>query len=69
MVFAFCRKKPLDLMTRLLEASTEPGDVVWEPFGGLFTASLAANRLQRRAFAAECDPTYFQFGLSRFAAT
>jgi site-specific DNA-methyltransferase (adenine-specific) len=56
-------------MTRLLEASTEPGDVVWEPFGGLFTASLAASRLQRRAFAAECDPTYFQFGLSRFAAT
>lgn len=62
-------QKPLDLMTRLLEASTEPGDVVWEPFGGLFTASLAASRLQRRAFAAECDPTYFQFGLSRFAAT
>jgi site-specific DNA-methyltransferase (adenine-specific) len=39
---------------------------VWEPFGGLFTASLAAKQLGRRSFAAEIDPTYFQFGVQRF---
>jgi hypothetical protein len=59
-------QKPLDLMTRILEASTDRGDVVWEPFGGLFTASLAASRLERRAFAAEIDPTYFHYGVQRF---
>lgn len=60
-------QKPLDLMARIIEASTAPGDVVWEPFGGLFTASLAARRLGRRAFGAEVDPTYFEYGVRRFA--
>jgi len=59
-------QKPLDLMQRLLEASTDEGDVVWEPFGGLFTASLAARSLRRKAFAAEIDPTYYQFGVNRY---
>jgi site-specific DNA-methyltransferase (adenine-specific) len=39
--------------------------VVWEPFGGLFTAALAARSLGRRAFAAEVDATYYQYGLKR----
>ena len=58
-------QKPLDLMRRIVEASSEEGDVVWEPFGGLFSASLAARALGRRAFAAEIDPTYYQYGLRR----
>lgn len=59
-------QKPLDLMRMLIEATSHPGDVIWEPFGGLFTASLAASQLKRRAFAAEIDPTYFHFGVGRF---
>jgi site-specific DNA-methyltransferase (adenine-specific) len=58
-------QKPLDLMRRIVEASTDPGDVVWEPFGGLFTGALAARQLGRRAYAAEIDPTYFQYGVRR----
>ncbi len=58
-------QKPLDLMTRIIEASSDKGDVVWEPFGGLFTAALAAHRLKRRALAGETDPTYFHYGLKR----
>jgi len=58
-------QKPLDLMSRIIEASTEQGDVVWEPFGGLFSASLAAISLGRRAFAGEIDPTFFQYGVKR----
>jgi DNA modification methylase len=59
-------QKPLDLMTRIIEATTDEGDAVWEPFGGLFTASLAAHKLKRKAFAAEVDSTYFQYGVRRF---
>lgn len=59
-------QKPLDLMQRLVEASSDVGDVVWEPFGGLFTGALAASMLQRCAFAAELDPTYFHYGVERF---
>lgn len=62
-------QKPLDLMSRIIEASTREGEVVWEPFGGLFTASLAARGLRRRAYAAEIDSTYFQYGVSRFSSS
>jgi hypothetical protein len=58
-------QKPLALMTRILEASSDPGDVVWEPFGGLFSATAAAMKLGRRAFGCEIDPTYFHFGVKR----
>lgn len=63
---AHLNQKPLDLMARIIEASSNAGDVVWEPFGGLFSASLAARKTGRRAFAAEIDPAYFQLGVGRF---
>lgn len=63
---AHLNQKPLDLMQQIIEASSEAGDVVWEPFGGLFSASLAARNTGRRAFAAEMDWTYFSTGVDRF---
>lgn len=63
---AHLNQKPLDLMRLIIEAASDRGDVVWEPFGGLFSASLAAKQTGRRAFAAEIDPCYFQLGVSRF---
>jgi len=63
---AHLNQKPLDLMTQIIAASSNPGEVVWEPFGGLFSASLAAKVLGRKAFAGELDSTYFQIGASRF---
>ncbi|MDP6555255.1 MAG: DNA methyltransferase [Pirellulaceae bacterium] len=59
-------QKPLDLMRVIIEAASDSADVVWEPFGGLFTASFAAVELGRRAFAAEVDATYYQYGVRRF---
>lgn len=58
-------QKPLDHISMTIAASSEAGDVVWEPFGGLFTACVASRRLHRRAFGAEIDPTYFHYGLQR----
>ncbi len=63
---AHLNQKPLDLVTQIICASSEPKAVVWEPFGGLFTAALAARDSDRRAYAAEIDPTYYQLGVSRF---
>lgn len=63
---AHLNQKPLDLMRLIIEAASDVGDVVWEPFGGLFSASLAARRSERRAFAAELDSTWYQLGVSRF---
>jgi site-specific DNA-methyltransferase (adenine-specific) len=61
-------QKPLDLTEMIIRASSEEGDVVWEPFGGLFTACIAAYRLKMRAFGSEIDPTYFLLGVERFKA-
>jgi site-specific DNA-methyltransferase (adenine-specific) len=58
-------QKPLDLVTMIIKASSDKGDVVWEPFGGLFTACLAARSIGRRAFGAEIDPTYFHYAVKR----
>lgn len=63
---AHLNQKPLDLMKLIIEATTDEGDVIWEPFGGLFSASLAANMLNRKAFACELDPDYYSLGVERF---
>ena len=49
----------------MIKASSDEGDAVWEPFGGLFTACLAARNNGRRAFGAEIDRTYFHYATKR----
>jgi len=63
--YLHANQKPLSLMKRQILACTEPGDVIWEPFGGLCSASIAALHTGRRAFAAEVNPEYFQLAASR----
>ena len=46
-------QKPLEFMRRIITAATETGDVIWEPFGGLCSAVVAAVESGRRGFAAE----------------
>lgn len=55
---AHLNQKPLEFMRRIVNLASNEGDTVWEPFGGLCTASVAAVELGRNAFAAEPDP-YF----------
>ncbi|MBQ6473466.1 MAG: site-specific DNA-methyltransferase [Victivallales bacterium] len=59
-------QKPLDLMRLIIEASSNEKDVVWEPFGGLFSACYAAWQLGRSAFGCEINPKYFRAALQRF---
>ena len=58
-------QKPLDLMERIIKASTTEGDTVWEPFGGLCSASVAAVGLGRNAFAAERDENFYALANKR----
>ncbi len=58
-------QKPLTLIQRTLLASSDPSDVVWEPFGGTCTASVAALRTGRRCFAAELDPRNYNVAKTR----
>ncbi len=58
-------QKPLDLSTMIIQASSGKDDVVWEPFGGLFTGCIAARNCGRKGFGAEIDPVYFHYGVKR----
>ena len=40
-------QKPLALLERIIKASSNPGDVVFDPFCGCATTLVAADRLQR----------------------
>lgn len=60
-------QKPLDLTSMVINASSDEGDVVWEPFGGLFTGCIAARLHGRYAFGGEINPTYFHYGIDRLS--
>ena len=51
-------QKPLELMRRCVGAVGEPGDVVWEPFGGTGSATAAAVELGRVAYVAEANELF-----------
>lgn len=65
MASAHLNQKPLTFMRRIIDACTAPGDVVWEPFGGLCSAVVAAIELGRRGFAAEPYPDFHDLALER----
>lgn len=58
-------QKPLKLVERIIRASSDEGDVVWEPFAGLATAAVAARRLGRSAYGAEINPEFHALALDR----
>lgn len=58
-------QKPLKLLERCIAASSDPGDVVWDPFGGLCSVAVAAFRLNRSCFAGEISPEYYEQAVER----
>jgi hypothetical protein len=63
--YLHANQKPLALMERQILASTDRGEVIWEPFGGLCSATIAALRAGRRAFAAEVHDEFFSAAIER----
>lgn len=61
-------QKPLRLMELLLESSSDPGDNVWEPFGGTCSFGIAAYQTGRIAYCAEKDENVFQLACDRLNA-
>jgi modification methylase len=60
-------QKPEALLNRLLLASTNPGDLVLDPFFGTGTTGAVARRLGRRWLGIERDPAYAQAAEARIA--
>jgi len=62
-------QKPLELMKRIIKATTDKGDVVWEPFGGLCTATVASKQLNREVRAAEIIEKFYESAVERVKET
>lgn len=58
-------QKPLDLLRRVILASTKPGDIILDPFMGSGTTAVAAKELNRQFIGIEREETYVQAALKR----
>jgi adenine-specific DNA-methyltransferase len=58
-------QKPEALLERILLASSDPGDLVLDPFAGTFTSGAVAQRLGRRFVGIELEREYVKIGLRR----
>ena len=62
-------QKPLALLERIIQASSQPGDVVLDPFCGCATACVAAERLGRRWIGIDLSPLAVNLIKQRFWGT
>ncbi|CAA7614994.1 adenine-specific DNA-methyltransferase [Magnetospirillum sp. UT-4] len=58
-------QKPEALLERIILASSNPGDVVLDPFAGSFTTGAVAKRLGRRSISIERNEAYVKIGVRR----
>lgn len=53
---------PFDIVERLIKRYSNEGDLVADPFAGLFTVPYCAMKLGRRGLGIELNPDYFKWG-------
>lgn len=58
-------QKPTALLDRIIRASSNPGDLVLDPFSGTFTTSSVAQALGRASIGIEAEEEYVKIGLRR----
>jgi site-specific DNA-methyltransferase (adenine-specific) len=61
-------QKPLALLDQIILASSDENDLIWDPFGGLFSTAISAYMLGRDCCSAEIDINTYRHGISRFEA-
>lgn len=58
-------QKPIELVARCLRASTNPDDLVFDPFAGSSTTGVAALSLGRRFTGCEADADHVELSIRR----
>jgi len=58
-------QKPVTLLERMIKASSNPGDLVLDPFAGTFTTGFVAKELGRQFVGIEIEEAYVKIGLRR----
>lgn len=59
-------QKPLELLNRIILASTNEGDVILDPFTGSSTTGLAANINNRKFIGIDVETEYLDLSIKRF---
>ena len=62
-------QKPEAMLERIIKASSNPGDIVLDPFSGSFTTSAMAVRLGRVSIGIDLNEEYYEMGLRRTGIT
>lgn len=58
---------PIHLLERIVLMSSDPGDIILDPFVGTGTTAIAAKRLGRRFIGIDLDPTYARIATEKVA--
>ena len=59
--------KPVELLVELVEAATDKGGVVWDPFCGSGSTMIACEKTGRRCITADTEPKWVQVAIERWA--
>lgn len=59
-------QKPLELIKRTIEMTSDKNDTIWDPFAGLFTTAIASYELERKCYSAEINVDVYNHGIKRF---
>jgi len=58
-------EKPVGLLEQIIGNATKERDIVFDPFGGLFSTGVACKNLNRKFIGIELDEKYFDIGVKR----
>ena len=58
-------QKPIELLDRMIIASTKPGDLIFDPFSGSATTGISAIRNKRQFIGNELETEYIKISLLR----
>ena len=61
-------QKPESLISRVILATTKPGDVILDPFFGTGTTGAVAKKLRRHYIGVEQDPIYVDYAKKRLCS-
>ncbi len=58
----------IDIVERIINRYSNPGDWVLDPFGGLMTVPMQAVKMGRKGYGIELNPDYYRDGVGYLEA-
>ena len=60
-------QKPSEIINYLINTTSDPGDVIWDPFAGLATVAFCCQNLGRDCYCSEINEDTFDVASNRIA--